>query len=93
MKALLATRQFKKDIRKIKKNKEDFLKVSKVLEILQSSGISGIPSKLKPHRLKGKYKDNWECHIKPDLLIIWFQIDEENKIVLVRLGSHSQLFK
>ncbi|WP_299668565.1 type II toxin-antitoxin system mRNA interferase toxin, RelE/StbE family [uncultured Polaribacter sp.] len=56
-------------------------------------GVNGIPKNMKPHKLSGVYKDNWECHIKPDLLIIWFQIESPNSIKLIRIGSHSDLFK
>jgi mRNA interferase YafQ len=45
-----------------------------------------------PHKLTGNYKGNWEAHIKPDLLIIWFEITEENEIILLRLGTHADLF-
>ena len=46
-----------------------------------------------PHRLKSEFINNWECHIKPDLLIIWIQIERPKEIKLVRLGSHSELFQ
>jgi len=64
-----------------------------VLRILEKEGVKGIPVFMKPHKLKGNYQDNWECHIKPDLLIIWIQIESPKTIRLVRLGSHSELFK
>lgn len=48
---------------------------------------------MKPHILIGQYKGCWECHIKPDFLLIWKQNDEKKIIVLYRLGSHSELFK
>lgn len=44
------------------------------------------------YKLTGNYKGNWEAHIKPDLLIIWFEITEDNEIILLRLGTHSDLF-
>lgn len=48
---------------------------------------------MKPHKLTGNYSGYFECHIEPDLLIIWLQYDEERKeIYLVRLGSHAELF-
>ncbi|WP_299670205.1 type II toxin-antitoxin system YafQ family toxin [uncultured Polaribacter sp.] len=86
--------QFKKDLKKLaKKSKFDLELTFQVLEILQISGAKGVPLEMKPHKLKGNYKNNWECHIKPDLLIIWFQIEEDYTIKLVRIGSHSELFK
>jgi addiction module RelE/StbE family toxin len=42
--------------------------------------------------LLGEYKDCMECHVESDTLLIWF--DEDSNIVkLIRLGTHSELFK
>ena len=90
---LVPTTKFKKDLKKVKKNRNDFEHVALVLKALESSGVDGIPKNMKPHKLVGAYKDNWECHIKPDLLIIRIQIESPNVIKLVRIGSHSDLFK
>ena len=87
------TTKFRKDLKKIKKNDSYFRATVAVLKKLEAGGVSEIPELLRPHKLKGKYKDNWECHIKPDLLIIWIQIESPNIIELVRIGSHSDLFK
>ncbi len=67
--------------------------VSETLKLLQAKGFEGIPLKMKPHKLKVDFADNWECHIKPDLLIIWIQIENPKEIKLVRVGSHSDLFR
>jgi len=40
--------------------------------------------------LGGTWADWRECHIKPDLLLIYRKIDDELR--LARLGSHSELF-
>ncbi len=90
---LIVTTKFKKDLKKIKNNVKDFGLVAQVLKILQEKGVNGISIQMKPHRLTGVYKNDWECHIKPDLLIIWFQIEKPKTITLVRIGSHSDLFK
>jgi mRNA interferase YafQ len=93
MYVLKETTQFKKDLKKIiKRNYKDFELTFEVLEILKIKGVGGIPIQMKPHKLKGDFKDNWECHIKPDLLIIWIQIETPKIIKLIRLGSHSELF-
>lgn len=87
---LIPTTRFKNDLKKFK---GDFPEIRKVLKILEADGVKGIPKKMKPHVLKGKYSNNWECHIKPDSLIIWIQNEEPKEIKLVRIGSHSDLFK
>lgn len=90
---LETTTKFKKDLKKIKKSQRDFKKVVKVLKLLQKGGVSEIPNNMQPHQLKGNHKNHWECHIMPDLLIIWLEIDEHQVIRLIRIGSHSELFK
>lgn len=42
------------------------------------------------HPLAGEWKDHRDCHIKPDLVLI-YQKPDEGIIRLVRLGSHSEL--
>lgn len=85
--------QFKKDYKKYKTNEKTLLKIIETIKLLQAGGVKNIPANMKPHQLKGDYKGYLECHIKPDLLLIWLQYDEEKKkIILVRLGSHSELF-
>ena len=49
-----------------------------------------IPKKYKDHALTGNYKGFRDCHIKPDLVLIYAV--ESNLLRLVRLGSHSELF-
>lgn len=87
------TTKFKKDLKKIKNTQKYYSAVVAVLKKLEKGGVSEIPQSMVPHKLKGNYKDNWECHIKPDLLIIWFQMESPDVIKLIRIGSHSELFK
>ena len=90
---LIPTNQFKKDLKKIKKQSApNFSSVTDFLEALQAEGAVGIDKKHVPHKLSGNYKGNWEAHIKPDLLIIWFEIRNDKEIILLRAGSHSELF-
>ncbi len=80
-------------MKKIVKNPTDKELTTAVLKLLKEKGVSGIPKEMKPHQLKGNYKNNWECHIRPDLLIIWYQVEAPNIITLIRIGSHSELFR
>ena len=90
---LLPTNQFDKDLKKLKKRsfKNEGL-IADFLTLLEQNGALGIERKYHPHKLSGNYKDSWEAHIKPDLLIIWFEIINDNEILLLRAGSHSDLF-
>lgn len=47
--------------------------------------------KYRDHQLTGNLKDYRECHIKPDLLLLYWI--EDNEVKLARLGTHSELFR
>ena len=48
---------------------------------------------MRPHKLSGTYDGHWECHVLPDLLVIWEQNeDPEKEIYIIRIGSHAELF-
>ena len=42
------------------------------------------------HALSGTWSDHRDCHVKPDLVLIYQKADSET-LRLVRLGSHSEL--
>jgi len=82
--------QFKKDAKTCKKRSYDIFLLEEVLILLRETGK--LPAKYKPHTLSGNYKGYWECHIKPDWLLIWLQDNKEKIIYLERTGTHSDLF-
>ena len=85
--------QFKKDLKLLKKRSvKDFNILLQFLKKLESSGCNGIPKKNKPHRLSGNFKDICEAHIKPDLLLLWEEKEGSDLIILIRTGTHSDLF-
>lgn len=91
--SLVPSTKFKKDLKAYIKYPKKIEAIKNCLDLLSAGGYEKIPQKMKPHKLSGNYKDCWECHIQPDLLIIWEQQEEpEKEIYLIRLGSHSDLF-
>jgi mRNA interferase YafQ len=49
-----------------------------------------LPRKYRDHALTGNWAGFRDCHIKPDLVLIYGLSDEES-LWLARLGSHSEL--
>ena len=48
--------------------------------------------KYRAHTLEGYKVVIWECHIKPNWLLLWQQIDDELLLVFLDTGTHSDLF-
>ena len=76
MYTLSYTARFEKDLKLIRKR--SLKELDLILDFLKNElaikGAAGLPSKFRAHKLSGNYKDNWECHVKGDLLIIWIEI-------------------
>jgi mRNA interferase YafQ len=49
-----------------------------------------LPRRNFDHALSGEWNDHRDCHIRPDLVLIYRKPDEDS-LELVRLGSHSEL--
>ena len=90
MYSIKTTNRFEKDFIKCVKRNYKIEALEKVLKILERSGK--LPFNYKPHKLSGIFKGYWECHIKPDWLLIWKQNNNARVIELVRTGTHSDLF-
>ena len=90
MKKLQPTTQFRKDLKKYKNQPKKLKALKEVLEML--SNEQPIPADYRPHTLIGQYKGCLECHIQGDFLLVWYD-KEHDLIELVRLGSHSEVFK
>ena len=84
------TSQFKKSLKLCFRRGLNLKEFTTVLDILQEKGE--LPSKYRPHKLQGKYKGCWECHINPDWLLIYIKDTEIRIISLQRTGTHSDLF-
>jgi mRNA interferase YafQ len=89
MRALNYTARFRKDLKRERKTDPS---VETLLRKLISLLVEGkeLPQKLKDHPLVGEWRDHRDCHLKPDLVLI-YKVDEA-EVTLVRLGSHSELF-
>lgn len=90
MYSVVYTGQFKKSLKRCVKRGLDIKVFTDTLDILQTKGQ--LPPEYKPHRLVGDYAGCWECHMRPNWLLIWRQNDYELELVLVDTGSHSDLF-
>ncbi len=90
MKVVVASGKFKKDLKRYRHKPETLEKLYEVVGILERG--ESLPKHYKAHMLIGEYSGHLECHIENDTLLIWLD-ETENLIKLVRLGTHSELFR
>jgi len=89
MKSIRRTAQFKRDIKRLQQQGKNLEKLKTVLASLVNEQIS--PSQYQDHVLVGQYKGTRECHIAPDWLLVYELA--EGEMILIRTGSHPDLFK
>jgi mRNA interferase YafQ len=81
--------QFKKDFKKIAKLPiPDVIEVGHVIKQLLLGET--LPEKYVEHLLIGNWQNYRDCHVKPDLVLI-YKVDTD-ALKLARIGSHSELF-
>jgi len=88
---IITTNTFEKDVVRCAKRGLSLDFLQKSIELLEENGT--LPPNYKPHILSGNLKGHWECHIKPDWLLIWIKNNQLKTITLIGTGSHSDLFK
>ncbi len=77
-------RDYKREIRNARWSDQAFIEVISAL----ANDIS-LPEKFRDHALSGAWNDHRDCHIRPDLVLIYRKSDDQ--LQLVRVGSHSEL--
>jgi mRNA interferase YafQ len=89
MKTISRTSQFRRDVKRVQRQGKEVGKLKEVLRSLAEG--EELAADYRDHVLVGQYKGTRECHIEPDWLLIYELA--ENEIILIRTGSHSDLFK
>lgn len=89
MRKIERTIQFKRDYKREKRThaRLDELLLPVITLLL---GDDELPERLRDHPLDGEWKGYRDCHVRPDLLLIYAKTT--STFTLVRLGSHSELF-
>ena len=91
MRRIEHTRQFKRDYKREAKGSHRETLARDLMAILKAlASDQPLAEKQRDHALTGDWKDHRDCHVKPDLVLI-YRKPNELVLQLVRLGSHSEL--
>ena len=86
---LARTKKVKRSFKKLRlKNSDEAIYIDVVSKLLNGNPLD---KKYKDHFLKGNPEQYKECHLKPDLLLIYRVY--KNEVQLIDIGPHSDLFE
>jgi len=91
MRTIRRSTRFKKDYKRESRGQfgksldRDFIAVVSLL-----ANDQPLPPNLRDHALSGDWTDYRDCHVKPDLVLI-YRLPDDQTLELVRIGSHSEL--
>lgn len=85
---------FKRDFKRVKATPRHSKDIDQLLSaVVEKLLVDGkLPPRNRDHELSGNWKGYRECHLKPNLLLIYRKPDADT-LRLARLGSHSELFE
>lgn len=87
---IVASNQFKKDLKLAKKRGLKLDRLSTVVNILAAQ--QPLDEKYRDHNLNGTYRGFRECHIEPNWLLVYRLEDDALELFLFRTGTHADLF-
>jgi mRNA interferase YafQ len=91
MRRIEPTTAFRRDLKREKRGQLKNLDQA-VADVVRMLAVDkALPERNRDHTLSGTWSGFRECHIRPDLLLIYEKA--EGVLRLVRLGSHSALFR
>jgi mRNA interferase YafQ len=91
MRAISYTNRFKRDFKREKAGRHGKTLDSDLTDTVRMlANDMPLPRRYFDHPLTGEWSDHRDCHIKPDLVLIYRKPDAD-WLELVRLGSHSEL--
>jgi len=91
MRTIKQTSQFKRDFKREAKGPyRRLLQGSFVVIVKALASDEALDAKYRDHALTGDWTDHRDCHIRPDLVLI-YQKPDADTLRLVRLGSHGEL--
>ena len=91
MRRIERTGQFKRDYKRVRRGRNRAALDTILVEVLESL-VNDLPlePRHRDHPLTGEWHDHRDCHIRPDLLLI-YRKPNGDVLQLVRMGSHSKL--
>ncbi|WP_273755646.1 MULTISPECIES: type II toxin-antitoxin system YafQ family toxin [unclassified Bartonella] len=91
MRTIERTTIFKRDFKREMKERHRHLLDTDLRKVIAAlANDQPLELRYRDHALTGNWSNYRDCHIRPDLVLIYRLVDQD-RLILVHLGSHSQL--
>ncbi|MCL1860475.1 MAG: type II toxin-antitoxin system YafQ family toxin [Proteobacteria bacterium] len=91
MRTIERTTAFKRDFKREAKGPYRVLLDTELRKIIEAlANDEPLEARHRDHALTGNWKDYRDCHVRPDLVLI-YRVIGTDRLILARFGSHSQL--
>ncbi len=91
MRTIKQSGQFKRDLKRESKGPHRLTLQREFVAIVATLAADlPLEPRLRDHALAGEWRGHRDCHVKPDLMLIYRKPDDAT-LQLVRLGSHAEL--
>ena len=90
MRTPIFTKKFQKELKKCKSRGLNISEIGSIMAKLIED--EPLEARNKNHPLSGDFSGCYECHIRPDWLLVYMLDNEANTITFLRTGTHSDLF-
>lgn len=87
---VIPSTKFKKDLKRVQRRGGNIEAITEIVKSLAAGET--LDKKHRDHELSGEYKYCRECHVEPDLLLVYRYVEDQLILYLVRTGTHSDLF-
>ncbi|MBQ4402453.1 MAG: type II toxin-antitoxin system YafQ family toxin [Synergistaceae bacterium] len=94
MREVFPRNEFKRDLRRVARGpyRQILLKYGEFDQVKEMlTNDIPLPPKYCDHPLHGEYEGSRDCHIRPDLVLV-YTLEGDDLLILERLGSHTELF-
>lgn len=91
---IVPTKQFEHSYKKLRRSGQFSASAKQTLEeaITCLANDEKLPPSFRDHQLTGELKPYRECHIKGDVVLVYQKQEGRIVLVLVDIGSHSEVF-
>ena len=90
MRTPIFTKKFQKELKKYKSRGLNTSEIGDIMAKLIED--EPLEARNKNHPLSGDFSGCYECHIRPDWLLVYMLDNEANTVTFLRTGTHSDLF-